>query len=86
MNVDSDELSAYIQGVLNGISRGITSGYSLNSGVRFQLGLSNEIKIEGGAKIIIAHVVGDKASKENATIEFEVVPRSTDTKNVQAPS
>ena len=72
LNVNSEELSTYIKSVLNGISQGITSGYTLNNSIKFQVEISNEVKIDGGVKVIIAHVGAGETSNKNAKIEFEI--------------
>ena len=77
LEVKSEELKAYVESVLKGVSEGNTSGYTLTSGVKFHIGISNEVKKEGGVDVIIAHVGADKSNKENTTIEFEVSPKRT---------
>ncbi len=72
MNVDSEEVSDYIKGVVEGVKKGIPSGHALSSPIRFRLGLRNVGGREGFLKIMIAGIGGSRSRQENAEIEFEV--------------
>ena len=75
--VDNKELSVYVSSVLDGISQGITSGYVLSPsmGVKFQIGITNEIQAEGGMRILVADAGAGASSKADSTIEFQVIPK-----------
>lgn len=85
MKIDSDDLSEYIQAVLQGINKGISEEithkgesetFSLSSPVKFSLGISSSLEAGGSVKIFVAGLHGEKQRKEDARIEFEVANSS----------
>jgi len=74
LKVKSEEVSEYMRAMLQGISDGTTSGYMLTSGVKFHIGITNEVTVEGGARIVVAHIGGDKTKATDSFVEFEITP------------
>lgn len=75
MEIESKELSDYIQGVLNGVNNGIIEDYNLKGSIEFELAIVNSKETEGGLKIHVAKLGADYSKEETSKIKFEVTKK-----------
>ncbi len=75
LKVNNEEVSDYVKAMMVGIIQGVPEGHVITSGVRFHIGISNEVKVEGGVKIVVAHIGADKSSSADSFVEFEIGPK-----------
>jgi len=70
------EVSSYLKSLLTAVSNGIPDNLYMTSGMKVSVRISNEVKIEGGVRVIVGHVGGDKTSSSDTSVEFQVAPLS----------
>lgn len=73
MDIDNKEISAYIKSVLEGIEQGLSAGYFVSSGVRFEMGLRNVSNVNGGIKVMIVGVGAERSKESDVRVVFEVM-------------
>ena len=73
MQINTEELSEYVQSVLKTLEDGIKNPFMLNGPVKFQIGVRNISEKDGSLRLSIAGIGANRSKEENAKIEFEVI-------------
>ena len=72
MQIDSEDLSAYVTSVVEGVSKGIPTGFALRSNIKFEITIAKIKGAAGGFKVIVAEAGGKYGQEEVSKVSFEV--------------
>jgi hypothetical protein len=70
MNFESDDLSAYVNSVVEGVVKGLPGGFILRSPIKFEISVAKVKVAAGGFRVIVAEVGGKYGQEEVSKITF----------------
>jgi hypothetical protein len=72
MEVESRDISEYVESVVKGVSGGIPQGFRLSGRIGFKLAVVKQETAEGSIRILVANARGEYTGGTVSTIEFGV--------------
>lgn len=72
MKFESKEISEYVKSTIEGIEKGLPKGYELKGEIEFELVIVNTKEGEGGIKIQVVSLGGNKSKEDTSKIKFKV--------------
>jgi hypothetical protein len=70
--IDSEDLSAYVRSVVEGVKKGIPQGSDLQGAIKFEITIAKVKGAAGGFKVIVAEAGAKYGEEEVSKISFEV--------------